>query len=267
MQEFQIWNKEIPYFDKNIKNEQNEGINIIRFYGVKSDKKLPTVAIFPGGGYSFRCDDKEGTDIAAMFNKAGYNAAVVEYRVTPYYYPAELLDGQRAIKVLRYNADKLGIDENKILVCGFSAGGHLAGITATMPDICNVYGDEIDKVSAKVNGAILCYPVCSADESISHIGSFRNLLGSNIDKKDKFSLENNVNKDTCPFFIWHTQEDDTVPVENSVRLASTLIKNGVPCELHIYPFGPHGEGLAPRFPHLTSWAKLSTDWIRDIIDK
>lgn len=266
MQELLIWDKEIPYFDESIKNEHNEGTNRILFFSAGKQEKVPTVVIFPGGGYSCRSDDSEGMQIAEMFNNAGYNAAVVEYRVTPYYHPCELLDGQRAVKVLRYNADKLGIDENKILVCGFSAGGNLAGITALKEDICNIYGDEIDKVSAKVNGAILCYAVSSADEEIAHIGSFRNMLGPNIDKKDEFSLEKLINKNTCPLFIWHTQADDTVPVENSMRVAAAAIKNKVPCELHIYPYGPHGLGLAGQHPHITSWAKLSVNWIRDIIE-
>ncbi|MBQ0083290.1 MAG: alpha/beta hydrolase [Clostridiales bacterium] len=266
MQELKIWDKEIPYFDEKINNEANSGINTIRFFSAGKKEKVPTVAIFPGGGYSIRSSDKEGTQVAEMFNKAGYNAAVIEYRVTPYYHPCELLDGQRAIKVLRYNADKLGIDENKILVCGFSAGGNLAGITAVKEDICNIYEDEIDKVSAKVNGAILCYPVVSADESIAHIGSFRNMLGPAIDRKDEFSVEKLINKNSCPFFIWHTAEDDCVPVQNSFRLADALIKNKVPCELHIYPFGYHGLGLGGEISHVKSWAPLAAKWIKDTIE-
>lgn len=266
MTELKIWDKEIPYFDANITNEPNADINKIRFFPADTKEKVPTVAIFPGGGYSIRCEDKEGSDIAEMFNKAGYHAAVVEYRVAPYYHPCELLDAQRAIKVLRYNADKLGIDENKIIVCGFSAGGHLAGITATMQDICNIYGDEIDKVSCKINGSILCYAVSSSDENIAHIGSFRNMLGPNIDKKDEFSVDKTVTPETGPCFIWHTAEDDAVPVQNSLRLAEALIKNKVPCEMHIYPFGWHGQGLGVDFPHIRSWAPLATKWIKDVIE-
>lgn len=267
MTEFKLWGNEIPYFDEKIKNESNENTNKMYFFGAQTSKKVPTVVIFPGGGYSCRADDHEGKQTAAMFNKAGYNAAVVEYRVTPYHYPAELIDAQRAVKILRYNADKLNIDAEKIIVCGYSAGGHLAGITALLPDICNVCGDEIDKMSAEINGAILGYPVCSSDEKIAHIGSFRNLLGEeNYLSFGEFSLEKRVTEKTCPFFIWHTAADDCVPVENSLVLANALISKKVPCELHIYPFGSHGLGLAPEVPHLTTWYDLAAKWIKDIIE-
>lgn len=266
MEYLKIWDDEMPLYDKSINNEQNKNINRITFFSANMDQKVPTVVIFPGGGYSMRASEHEGLAIAGFFASQGFNAAVVEYRVAPYRYPAALLDAQRAIKVLRYNAERLFIDENKIVACGFSAGGHLCGMTATKPDICNLCGDEIDKMSCSVNGAILAYAVCSSDEKIGHMGSFYNLVGEN--NKEKFcelSNELNVTENTCPCFIWHTVPDPCVNVKNSIVFAQKLIDKGVKCELHLYPVGHHGQGLGLKTPHITSWAALAAKWITDII--
>ncbi len=268
MEFLKIWDNEIPYFDENITNETNLATNKITFFSadMKSVRSVPTVVIYPGGGYGMRASDHEGITIAGFFASHGFNAAVVEYRVAPYRYPVPLLDAQRAIKVLRHNAERLGIDKDKIITLGFSAGGHLCGLTATKPDICRELGDDIDKESAKANGAILCYPVISGVEEFSHFGSLANLLNGDTSRYEEFSLEKCVTKDTCPCFIWHTVEDDAVPVQNSLAFAQALIKNKVPCEMHIYPFGPHGKGIGIGYPHLHSWIELAAKWIEDIID-
>ncbi len=266
MEVLKIWDNEIPYFDKSINNDINLSSNKITFFTANlfEERKVPTIVIFPGGGYGFRASEHEGYQIAGYFASQGFNAAVVEYRVAPYRYPVPLLDAQRAIKVLRYNADRLGIDENKIVTLGFSAGGHLCGMTATKPDICKVQADEIDKMSAKVNGAILCYPVVSSTEKFSHFDSIKNLLGGE-DENAEFSNERNVTPDTCPCFIWHTAKDDAVNVQNSFAFAQSLIKNNVPCEMHIYPFGRHGLGLGLTEPHISSWIELAAKWVKDIV--
>ena len=128
MEYLKIWDDEMPLYDKSINNEQNKNINRITFFSANMDQKVPTVVIFPGGGYSMRASEHEGLAIAGFFASQGFNAAVVEYRVAPYRYPAALLDAQRAIKVLRYNAERLFIDENKIIspiavtISGFITG-------------------------------------------------------------------------------------------------------------------------------------------------
>lgn len=266
MEIFKIWDKEIPLFNSEINNVQNEGINTIKFFGIKTEKPAPLVVIYPGGGYGVRCTDVEGIPVAEYFNEKGFNAAVVEYRVAPYRYPAPLIDAQRAIKVLRYNAKKLNINPDKVYTLGFSAGGHLTGMTAIFPDVCNCYNDEIDKMSAKPNGAVLCYPVISADEEIIEHGSFQNLLGDDYCNRQKYSLEKLVDKNTCPCFMFHCREDDIVPVMNSVVMAQSFIKNNIYSELHLYPVGFHGGALRKEFPHSKSWPELAVEWLNNLED-
>lgn len=261
MQEFKIWNKEFPFYNSEIANEENEGINYLQFYGVEAAAPAPVVVIFPGGGYKFRSNVNEGEAIARFFNGKGIAAAVVQYRVNPYTYPAPLLDAQRAIKILRYNAKELNINPDRLFTIGFSAGGHLCGMTATFPDICNIYNDEIDKMSHKPTGAILGYPVITCDENIWHSGSFRNLLGENYDKREEFSLEKRVDKDTCPCFVFHCAYDGLVPKENSLVFAKALWGNGIHCELHIFPEGGHGGGLRAVNLNSRVWPELAADWI------
>lgn len=266
MFELKIWDKEIPFYDEKIDNEGNNNINRITFFPADAEKPVPTVVIYPGGGYAIRAISHEGFDVAAFFNSCGYNAAVVDYRVAPYHYPAQLLDAQRAIKVVRSLGAEHNVDAEKIVTLGFSAGGHLCSMTATFPDICNIYGDEIDKLSAHPNGAILCYAVSSSDESFGHLGSFHNLLGDNYAKKEEFSTEKRIDENTCPCFLWHTATDECVNVENSIRFAQNLIKNKIPCELHIFPSGGHGTGLAPQLKEASVWSELAAKWIENTIE-
>lgn len=264
MFEVKLWENDFPLFDENINNEENKGINKMVFYPADTANKAPTVVIYPGGGYCIRAEQHEGHDVAKFYNAHGFNAAVVSYRVRPYRYPAPLLDAQRAIKLVRYNADKWNVDENRVFTLGFSAGGHLCGMTATMEDICSVLGDEIDKMSAKPNGAVLCYAVSSSDEKIAHLGSFKSLLGEeNADKFEEFSLDKKVDKNTCPCFLWHTAEDKGVNPKNTLRFAARLIDNEILCEAHIFPKGHHGVGLGKEFKGASQWAELSVKWIKD----
>lgn len=265
MFEFKIWNRDIPLFDENNNNDKNQNTNLITFFPAETEKPVPTVVIFPGGGYCLRSSEQEGFDVAKFFNSVGFNAAVVEYRVAPYHYPVQLLDAQRAIKVVRSLGKEYNVDTDKIVTLGFSAGGHLCGMTATFPDICNEYGDEIDKLSAHPNGAVLCYAVSSADKDFGHLGSFKNLLGENYEKKEEFSTELRIDKNTCPCFLWHTVTDECVNVENSIHFAQNLIKNNIPCELHLFPNGPHGQGLAQNLKEASQWPELAANWIKNTI--
>lgn len=261
MQEFIIWEKEFPFYNSEITNEENNGINTFQFYGVESAEPAPVAVIFPGGGYGFRSNINEGEQVAEFFNKKGIAAAVVQYRVNPYNYPAPLLDAQRSIKILRYNAEKLNINPDRLFTLGFSAGGHLCGMTATFPDVCNIYNDEIDKMSHKPTGAILGYPVITSDEALWHSGSFVNLLGEQYDLREEFSLEKRVDKDTCPCFVFHCAHDGLVPKENSILFAQALWKNDIHCELHIFPEGGHGGGLRAVNLNSRMWPELASDWI------
>ncbi len=264
MEIFKIWDKEFPLYDESITNEQNDGINTIEFYPVETEKDLPLVIIFPGGGYTFRSNINEGAYVAEFFNSKGMHAAVVQYRVAPYCYPAPLLDAQRAIKLLRFKAKELKINAERVFTLGFSAGGHLTGMTATFPDVCNIYNDEVDKMSHKPSGAILCYPVISTDTDKIHEGSFKCLLGENFEKREEYSIEKRVDDETCPCFVFHCTYDGLVPRGNSIALASALWERKIRCELHIFQEGGHGGGLRQVNAHSRIWPTLAFDWMERI---
>ncbi|MBE7047362.1 MAG: alpha/beta hydrolase [Ruminococcaceae bacterium] len=255
-----LWENDIPYF-----NEEAETPNMMTAFIRETDKPLPAVIVFPGGGYVNRARH-EAEPIAEYYYSMGFHAFVVEYRVSPNRYPAPLIDAQRAIKIVRYNAKKWNVDPDKIITLGFSAGGHLCAMTLTMDDVCTVTGDEIDKMSAKVNGGILCYALTNVEEGYGHVGAGKNLLGDSYeDLKADYSLEKKVTADTPPCFIWHTFEDPVVNVKNALFFADKLKENNVSCEMHIFPNGRHGLGMGDRITddikEVRQWAKLSSDWI------
>lgn len=219
------------------------------------------VVILPGGGYVNR-EPHEGEGFAGLINTFGMDAVVVDYRVSPNRFPIPLLDARRAIRFVRYNSEKFGLDKDKILIMGASAGAHLASLTATYFD--KIEGedvDEIDKEDCIPNAQILCYPVISSNEAIYHKGSFINLLGDGFDEKDSFSADLLVTKRTPAAFIWHTASDPIVNVENSYAYATALSRAGVPHELHVFPHGAHGLGVGAIEPHVSVWTQLLRRWL------
>ncbi|MBQ2709807.1 MAG: alpha/beta hydrolase [Clostridia bacterium] len=256
--ELKLWENEIPYF-----TEGAETPNLMTTYFIETDKPLPCIVVYPGGGYAKRARHEAGP-IAEFFNSRGMHAVVCEYRVAPNRHPAPLADAQRAIKILRANAEAWKIDPEKIVTLGFSAGGHLCASTITLPDVTRerIGADEIDKQCALPNGAILCYPVISVDTLYGHTGSGKNLLGEKYElEKEYFSLENRVSEKTPKAFLWHTSDDSCVNVKNSLIFGEKLRDAGIQFEMHIYPHGNHGLGLAEKFEDVSGWANLAADWV------
>jgi acetyl esterase/lipase len=223
------------------------------------------VVVCPGGGYHALAMDHEGTQIARWLNSIGVSAFVLKYRLGPrYHHPAPLNDAQRALRWVRLNSEKFHIDRGRLGIWGFSAGGHLASTAATHFDRGNPGAAEmIDRMSSRPDFVILAYPVISFTTEYVHEGSRRNLLGDNPDPKlmELLSNEKQVTADTPPTFLFHTDEDNGVPAENSVLFYLALRKAGVPAELHIYEHGPHGVGLAPTDLALSSWPHRLADWL------
>lgn len=246
-------------------------------YILSGNKARGAVLICPGGGYA-RTSEREAEPIAMQFNSAGFHAFVLYYSVAPARHPQPLLDVSRAMCIIRENAGKWNIAPDKIAVCGFSAGGHLAaslGVHWTKPYIHEMPG--IMKGMNRPNALILSYPVISSGE-YAHRGSFINLLGSNPDTDllSEMSLELQVNVNTPPAFLWHTFNDNAVPLENSLSFAQALRKNNIPFEMHIYPEGPHGLSLANEETqveglkvdaHIAGWMPLCIDWLRQLFNK
>jgi acetyl esterase/lipase len=223
------------------------------------------VIVCPGGGYVHLSMEKEGSDVAHWWNSLGVTAFVLKYRLGPKYrHPIELGDAQRAIRTVRSRAAEWGVRPDRVGIMGFSAGGHLTSTAGThfdagKPDAA----DAIDRLSSRPDFLVLGYPVVSFTDH-AHQGSKRALLGDNPDPKlvENLSNELQVTAQTPPAFLFHTSNDGTVPVENSVMFYLALRKAGVPAEMHIYENGPHGVGLAPTDEALSSWPARLADWMR-----
>ncbi|MCL4782917.1 MAG: alpha/beta hydrolase [Bryobacterales bacterium] len=224
------------------------------------------VVVFPGGGYQGLAMGHEGTDIAQWLNARGITAFILKYRLAPRYrHPAMLRDAQRAVRTARSMAAGLGFEKSRVGIWGFSAGGHLASTASTHFDAGNSgAADPVERESSRPDFAVLCYPVVSFDDAITHAGSKRNLLGPNPDAAlvENLSNETQVTAQTPPTFLFHTGDDPGVPVENSVRYYLALRKHKVPAEMHIYEHGRHGVGLAPFDPILSSWPLRLEAWLR-----
>jgi len=223
------------------------------------------VIICPGGGYQNLAMDKEGYQVAHWLNSIGVSAFVLQYRLGPrYHHPSELQDAQRAIRLVRSRAAEYGLQADRIGIMGFSAGGHLASTAGTHFDAGNPQAaDPIDRAGSRPDFLVLCYPVISFTSYV-HRGSMTFLLGENPDPKlvERLSNELQVTAQTPPAFLFHTDADKTVPVENSVLFYLAMRKAGVPAELHVYEHGSHGVGLAQSDPALSSWPGRLADWLR-----
>lgn len=211
---------------------------------MRINQKRPIILICPGGGYCMT-SDREAEPVAIQYLSRGYHAAILRYSVNPAEYPVALLQLAASVKYLKENAEKYHIDKNKIILQGFSAGGHLAGCLGVLwnsTELKNAFRIATDEL--KPRAMILSYPVITSGE-FAHKDSFVNLLGKRYEKlKEELSLEKRVNQDTVPTFLWHTTDDELVPVENSLLLFEALKRAGVPVELHIYQHGRHGLSLA-----------------------
>lgn len=239
-------------------------------------KKRPIVLICPGGGYCMT-SDREAESVALRLMCAGVHAAVLRYSVRPAEYPTALLEVAQAVALLRSRAEEWGIMEDKIVVMGFSAGGHLAASYAENWNRSEVA--EKTGVSGEMlrpNGLLLCYPVITSDKRYWHQGSFENLLGSqwSEERLEAFSLEKHVGEQIPKTFLWHTYEDTSVPVENSLLFVMALRRQGIPTEFHMYEKGVHGLSLAK--PHTNnmegtcvqtecqSWIDLAEIWLGNL---
>ncbi len=245
------------------------------YYAPAEKKSRGAVIIFPGGGYWGRAEH-EGEGYAEFLTEHGISAFVVDYRVYPERFPTELLDARRAVRYVRYYAEKFGIDKDKIAVMGSSAGGHLVSMLCTYrEEIEGENVDGIDRENYLPDKQILCYPVINLyDENVTHIGSGDALIGDSFHnggdfvKRMRLSANLNADENTPEAFIWHTFDDELVDVRNTLQYASKLRQVGVCAEVHIFPHGRHGLGLATaenKFdPHVAQWSELLIKWIKYI---
>ncbi|MCL1793392.1 MAG: alpha/beta hydrolase [Oscillospiraceae bacterium] len=241
--------------------------------------KKKAVLVLPGGGY-YITSDREAEPVAKAFFAAGMNAFVLRYSVKEEAVGyAPLLDAAMAIKYIRDRAEEWNIDKNKIVVCGFSAGGHLAASIGTLWKL-DVISNTLncEKSDVRPNGMILGYPVITSGPK-GHMGSILRLAdaeGREPDREelDRFSIEKHVDFETCPAFVWHTADDTGVPVENSLCMCEALAENKIPFELHVFPHGAHGlstatSEVAPNdamaMPYVARWVEMAIKWIDEIL--
>lgn len=228
--------------------------------------RRPVIIICPGGGYGFT-SDREAEIVALQFTAMGYHAAVLRYSVSPAVYPTALLELAGSVALLRQHADEYHIDKDKIVVSGFSAGGHLAGCLGMF------WHQEwlSKKLSAspediRPNAMILCYPVITSGE-FAHDDSFRKLLAEQYDnKKTELSLEYCVSEYTPRTFVWHTFQDALVPIQNTLFLVNELVKYHIPVEYHLFEKGGHALSIANRLTgacdaSVAEWIPLAHLWI------
>ncbi len=237
----------------------------------------PAMVVFPGGGYHF-LSDREAEPIAKVFFAAGFNVFILRYSIgADARFPRPLVDASRAIVHVRQNAERYRVDPSRVFIIGFSAGGHLAASLGTMwHEPFARASDDMPEGLNRPTGMILAYAVISGGRC-SHRGSFLRVLGTDTpteEQLDSVSVEKHVSGKTVPAFIWHTFNDQTVPVENALLMAQAMTEYKIPYELHIFPNGPHGMALAndqtvagkPAYadPAVAHWVPEAIEWTRRV---
>jgi acetyl esterase/lipase len=232
------------------------------------DTNGSAVLVFPGGAYTDLVSNLEGRQVADWFTARGFRAFILSYRLTSngYVLPVPLLDARRAIQTVRARAQSYRIDPNRIVVIGFSAGGHLAALSGTqfVPGNPNAQ-DPIERVSSRPDYLVLAYPWIGAiSPDTSHLSYCKlfNLMDRCDALRAAYSPDLFVTKDTPRTFWYHTFDDQTVPVEQGLRFYEALLKAGVPVEAHLYTTGAHGSGLGKGDAALDQWTSLLEVWLR-----
>ena len=241
---------------------------------IDPERVRPAIILCPGGGYRMR-SRTEAEPVALRYAAHGINVFILEYSITPEHYPTQVRQLAAAVAFVRQNAELFHTDPNRIFVSGFSAGGHLSanlGVAWTRDELFPALSRE----DRKPNGLILCYPRITY-RNIPSPERLNILLGEGFTpaQVDQVCLDELVNADVPPTFIWHTFADQTVLLDNPLKFASALYEKGVPVEMHIFQNGPHGLGLATEeshskpdrahgYPECRVWIDLAIRWLKNL---
>lgn len=238
----------------------------------RESRKRPSVIICPGGGYSM-CSEREQEPVALNFLPMGFNVFVIKYSVYPHSFPTQLNEVAAVYDLINTHAEEWNCDIKKVGIIGFSAGAHLAA------HYSNAY--NFDEVKCNFPNAIrpaftgLAYPVITTDKQWANEGSIKCYTGKMPGEADadKFDCSRLVSDDTPPTYIWHTAEDDCVPVKNSLMYASALAEHNIRFEMHIYPYGCHGlstvddetcTGHDIRMSRCHDWIRTFGEWAKEL---
>lgn len=235
-------------------------------------RKRPAVLILPGGGYH-HTSPREAEPVALRFAAAGWAAFVLNYSCAPARYPTALREAAMAMRYIRENAERFGIDPHMVAALGFSAGGHLCGCLGTLWDH-RVLSDLGSPELLRPDALCLCYPV-TISWGRTHEGSFQNLCGGDDELRRFLSLEQRVRTDMPPVFLWHTRSDESVPCVGSLILARALEEAGIDMAMHLYRRGKHGlatGGAASNLPEsldgisaeISQWMEACLDFLGEI---
>lgn len=278
---YDLWENEIPYNKKGLNvTEITDNYSyykitkpqLYHYPSKENGKNKPAIVVIPGGGYVREAFNHEGFMAGEWFSNHGVETFVLKYRLpdrelvdNASFVP--LMDAQQAIYWVRKNAEKYGVDPTNIGVIGFSAGGHLAASASTLfkePVNTNLKSEDV-----RPDYSILLYPVISMDDAITHRGSKENLLGKNPPKElvEKFTLENQVSKQTPITLMVHSSDDGGVPVANTENYANNLVKKGGNVTKIIVPIGGHGYGFRTT-DKINYWTGYLETWLNaNVINK
>lgn len=272
-QVIELWPEGVPGLkaDAGPEKEDNGRFSNIHYstlvtYAPPAGKANGTAIIYAaGGGYVRVAVGANGGDITRWLNSLGVTVFVLKYRHADYGQPAPLRDALRAVRLIRSRAAELGVRPDRIGMLGGSAGGHLTASAGTMFDAPEGRtGAALDAVSGRPDFMVLVFPVITMLDPHAHGASRRALLGAepSLALQERWSAERQVTKDTPPAFLVHSAEDSVVVVENSLLFYAAMRRAKVPIELHLYPRGPHGSGMAPALGPTAEWPRHCESWMR-----
>ncbi len=239
---------------------------------ISPSRLRPAVLVIPGGGYG-HVSAREGEPVALRFLAQGYSAFVLEYSVAPAKFPVQLQEAAMAMCYIRRHAPEFEVDPGMVAAIGFSAGGHLCGMLGMLydaPEVAHIAASD----QLRPDALGLCYPV-AVSWGATHEGSFENLSGGDKNLRERLSLDRLVRPDMPPVYLWHTRDDDCVPVRNSLILANALEEAGVELAMRIYRHGWHGLSVADaqvypanvkpeKSPDVPGWPEEMMGFFREI---
>ena len=252
--------------EKNVEGStSNVSEPTITVYGPAVDRPNGTaVIICPGGGYGNLSVMREGVQYANWLSTLGVTSFVLKYRLGEFGHPAPLQDVLRAVRLVRSRAADFKIDPDRIGVMGSSAGGHLAASSGTLFDHASgKTGTPLDATKARPDFLILMYPVITMKDPAAHAGSRKNLIGAQpaAELVELMSVETQVTAATPPTLLIHTQEDQAVPIENSILFFQALTRAKVPAEMYLFEHGSHGMGMRDGLGTTSEWPKRAAEWL------